>query len=410
MIQNSPSSRNPLLPLDILWVAVLLVVLAMFALAIPARFHQLSQDPYGFAPGLGELGLSVRAFAAYATIFDALVILAFILTGALIFWGKRGDRAAVLASLALLLMGISLVPLIPSLYQLNASWYVPVQLVRITGLVMTINLMYVFPNGRFVPSWTRYLMLVVPFAALFLLWPGWQPPTTLIDIDQIADYLAFATLLLWLGTGAYAQIYRYRDVSVAVERQQTKWVVLGFAVTVIVFLALLLPRALFPALHSGLNLVLYVLAEIPLALFALLFVPLSITISIFRYRLWDIDFIIRRTLVYTLLTGSLALVYFSSVVLLQTLVDSFVRGKTPLVTVVSTLAVAALFTPLRRRIQNFIDRRFYRRKYDAGEVLATFTETLRDEVDLEHLTASILEVVDETMQPAHASLWLKPTK
>lgn len=382
----------------------------MFALAIPARVHQLSQDPYGFAPGLAELGLSVRAFAAYATIFDALVVLAFILTGALVFWGKRGDRAAVLASLTLLLMGESLVPLVPSLYQINSAWYVPVQVLRIAGLVMTINLMYVFPNGRFVPPWTRYLMLVVPFTALFLLWPGWQPPTVLIDIDQLTDYLTFSVLLFWLATGAYAQIYRYRHVSVAVERQQTKWVVLGFASTVVVFLVVILPRALFPALHSGLNLVLYVLADIPLTLFALLFVPLSISISIFRYRLWDIDLIIRRTLVYSLLTGSLALVYFSSVVLLQTLVDSFVSGNTPLVTVVSTLAVAALFTPLRRRIQNFNDRRFYRRKYDAQKVLGAFSETLRDEVDLDYLTDSILEVVDDTMQPAHASLWLKPTE
>ena len=382
----------------------------MFALAIPARFHQLIQDPYGFAPGLGELGLSVRSFAVYATIFDASVVLAFILTAALVFWVKRGDRAAVSASLALLLMGVSLVPLVPSLYQINSGWFVPVQLLRIAGLVMTINFMYVFPNGRFVPSWTRYLMLVVPVTALFLLWPGWQPPTVLIDIDQLTDYLTFSVLLFWLATGAYAQVYRYRNISVAVERQQTKWVVMGFASTVVIFLVVILPRALFPALHSGLNLVLYVLAEIPLTLFALLFVPLSITVSIFRYRLWDIDLIIRRTLVYALLTGSLALVYFSGVVLLQTLVNSFVTGNTPLVTVVSTLAVAALFTPLRRHIQNFIDRRFYRHKYDAEKVLGAFSETLRDEVDLDYLTDSILAVVDDTVHPAHASLWLKPTE
>jgi hypothetical protein len=253
-------------------------------------------------------------------------------------------------------------------------------------------------------------MLVVPVTALFLLWPGWQPPTVLIDIDQLTDYLTFSVLLFWLATGAYAQVYRYRNISVAVERQQTKWVVMGFASTVVIFLVVILPRALFPALHSGLNLVLYVLAEIPLTLFALLFVPLSITVSIFRYRLWDIDLIIRRTLVYALLTGSLALVYFSGVVLLQTLVNSFVTGNTPLVTVVSTLAVAALFTPLRRHIQNFIDRRFYRHKYDAEKVLGAFSETLRDEVDLDYLTDSILAVVDDTVHPAHASLWLKPTE
>jgi hypothetical protein len=169
---------------------------------------------------------------------------------------------------------------------------------------MTINFMFIFPNGRFVPTWTRFLMLVVPFSGLLLFWPGWQPPTVLVDIDQLADYLTFAILLLWLGTGAYAQVFRYRKVSTAVERQQTKWVVLGFAITVVVFLVVLLPRALFPALRSGWNLALYTLAEIPLTLLALLFIPLSIAISIFRYRLWDIDLIIRRTLTYSLLSGS----------------------------------------------------------------------------------------------------------
>jgi hypothetical protein len=102
------------------------------------------------------------------------------------------------------------------------------------------------------------------------------------------------------------------------------------------------------------------------------------------------------------------LVYLSSVVLLQAVFESILSENTPIVTVVSTLAVAALSTPLRRRIQKFIDRRFYRQKYDTEKVLAAFSTTLRDEVDLDRLTRSILEVVDGTMQPALVSLWLKP--
>jgi hypothetical protein len=136
-------------------------------------------------------------------------------------------------------------------------------------------------------------------------------------------------------------------------------------------------------------------------------VPVSFALAILRYRLWDIDVLIRRTLVYGLLTGSLALVYFGSVVLLQGVVDTFLGGSSPAVTVISTLAVAALFTPLRRRIQDFIDRRFYRHKYNAEQVLSAFSQTLRDEVDLDRLSGSILGVVEETMQPAHLSLWVK---
>jgi hypothetical protein len=139
-----------------------------------------------------------------------------------------------------------------------------------------------------------------------------------------------------------------------------------------------------------------------------LFPPVAIGMAVLRHRVWDIDLIIRRTLVYSLLTASLTLVYFINVVLLQEL-SQLITGQDqpPVATVLSTLAIAALFTPLRRRIQTFIDRRFYRRKYDAERVLDAFSATLRDDVDLDHLTNSILGAVEETMQPAHVSLWLR---
>jgi hypothetical protein len=394
--------------LKIVWVTVFLVVLAVMILAIPARVENLSQDPYGFGSTLEEIGFSVRVFAIYDTLINVLVMLAFLLTSALVFWSKPGDRGAIFASLALLLMGISLLPLVPALYRRNPDWYIPVQVLRVAGVVMTVNLMYVFPNGRFTPAWTRYSLLGVVSSGLLLFWPGWEPPTVFVEFDQVQDYLTFAVLIFWLGTGAYAQIYRYRNASTAVERQQTKWVVLGFILTVMVFLVVLLPLVLFPSLRTGNNMAIFTFAEIPLTLSALLFIPISISLSILRYRLWDIDLIIRRTLVYSSLTISLALVYFSSVVVLQGVISNlFPGGEAPIVTVISTLAVAALFTPLRRRIQDFIDRRFYRQKYNAEKVLAAFSATLRDEVDLQRLTESILGVVDETMQPTESSLWLR---
>jgi hypothetical protein len=142
----------------------------------------------------------------------------------------------------------------------------------------------------------------------------------------------------------------------------------------------------------------------------LFFFPLSFVIAIMRYRLWDIDLLIRRTLVYSILTGTLVLVYFGTVVVVQTAVNSLSgqEQSSQLTIALSTLLIAALFTPLRRRVQAFIDRRFFRSKYDAALTLARFAQTARDEVELGRLTAELLRVSTETMQPDHISLWLKP--
>ena len=142
----------------------------------------------------------------------------------------------------------------------------------------------------------------------------------------------------------------------------------------------------------------------------MLLIPASIGIAILRYRLFDIDLIIRKTLQYAALSALLALVYFGSVVLLQTVVGQATDAQSPLVIVVSTLLIAALFAPLRKRVQTAVDRRFYRQKYDAQQVLAQFAITARDETDMDKLTAELVRVVQETMQPEQVSVWLKPVK
>jgi len=151
------------------------------------------------------------------------------------------------------------------------------------------------------------------------------------------------------------------------------------------------------------------LATIGLSLLTLLALPVSIAVAILRYRLWDIDVIVRRTLVYAVLTGLLALIYFGAVVLLEAGVRPLTgQSENPIVSVLSTLAIAALFGPLRRRVQTFIDRRFYRRKYDAACIIAAFGDALRDETALDQVTAKLASVAAATVQPSHASVWLPP--
>lgn len=215
------------------------------------------------------------------------------------------------------------------------------------------------------------------------------------------NLVAFGSLIL-------AQVYRYFRVSTPLQRQQSKWIVLGIMATIIYFIALDILTTLNPALSQA-NSLSSLFAEASYFL-AVLIVPLAIAFSILRYRLWDIDQLINRTLVYAILTGVLALIYFGCVFLLQTLVGGLMgqAKQSPVIIVGSTLAIAILFQPLRRRIQAIIDRRFYRRKYDAERTLAAFSATLRNEMDLSQLREHVVAVVQETMQPAHVSLWLRP--
>jgi hypothetical protein len=264
---------------------------------------------------------------------------------------------------------------------------------------------YLFPSGHFVPRWIRWVAV-----ALIAYWAVdiFLPASLFSD-----SLLSFAFFLGLQASQLGVQIYRYRRVSTPQQRQQTKWVIFGITVglggVLVEFVVVYLLLTFVFSLHLG---ALAWMLFFTIQAFLLLLFPLSIGMAIHRYRLWDIDILINRTLVYGTLTMMLALVYFGSVIALQSLVGVFTGhlslvSQSPPVLVASTLAIAALFQPLRRRIQTIIDRRFYRRKYDAARTLAAFSATLRNEVDLSELREQLLAVVLETMQPAHVSLWLR---
>jgi hypothetical protein len=203
-------------------------------------------------------------------------------------------------------------------------------------------------------------------------------------------------------------VLRYRR-SGGEERQQIKWIAFAASVVVVLYAIAMIASFVFPAeswTTAGsvwwLNLLTYAV----LSSFTL--VPIAVGIAVLKSRLYEIDIIINRALVYVSLTVMLVALYLGGIVLLQRVFVAFTGQRSTLAVVASTLLIAALFNPLRRRIQSFIDRRFYRRKYDARKTLDAFSTKLRNDSDLDALSDDLVGVVRETMQPAHVSLWLRP--
>ncbi len=221
-------------------------------------------------------------------------------------------------------------------------------------------------------------------------------PIGIEGLAHVEDLPIFGVLggLFSIGfIGAVASVVvRFRR-SHGAERQQMKWFVYASA-----------PIVAFPVVDFMPGIVSGVVFGL-----VLIGLPTAIGIAVLRHRLYDIDVIINRTLVYGTLTASLALVYLGGVVVLQAVFRTLTGQGSQFAIVVSTLAIAALFGPLRRRVQELIDRRFYRRKYDAAKTLGAFSDRLRDETDLDRLGDDLVGVVRETMQPAHVSLWLRPS-
>ena len=273
-----------------------------------------------------------------------------------------------------------------------------------------------FPNGRPPsPRWNPLVWVNLMAIALIFAWnfkpgpienaglPSVENPFGITGAGALFEILGTAGFFLALVgavVGAISLIVRLRR-SRGDERQQLKWFVFAGTIFCAVF-------ATGPVLWS--------LPPSPettwiwpmLFLLGVGAIPVATGIAILRYRLYDIDVIINRALVYGPLTATLALVYISSVVSLQYALRVLTGQESTLAVVASTLAIAALFSPLRRRVQGFVDRRFYRRKYDAAKTLAAFNARLRDETELDTLSGEVVGVVRETMQPAHISLWLRP--
>ncbi|HEX9133393.1 MAG TPA: hypothetical protein VF844_13970 [Ktedonobacteraceae bacterium] len=385
----------------IVWVAAVTLIVAPFLARLPAYYTALqtvctgatcgyAQPTPDSAQAMQRLGLSsVSSYATFIlTLTIALAFLCFVVS-AVIFWRKSDDWMALLVALAV----VATVTLNGDVYgmNMNSAWGVLDMVLSVIGTGVYVLALALFPDGRFVPRGMRWLLLIWFVAGLI---------SFMSNVYTLVWHAALVVLMI-------AQVYRHRTALDPLQRQQGKWLLFGGSVAVIIIVGLTVPPYLFPSLGQAGSF--YQLIMLPAYLVISFTLPLCIGIAILRYRLYDIDIIIHRTLVYSTLTVLLAAVYEVSVFTLQSLTGglTLIRGN-QLAIVASTLLIGVLFKPLNDRTRALIDRRFYRRKYDAARTIAAFNTTIRDEVDLNQLCTKLVAVANETMQPAHVSLWLCP--
>jgi hypothetical protein len=366
---------------------------------------------------------------AYGYIMLPLNALAFALLGALINTFRPANRIGWLAnvygltlSLAFLLGGYGecayerRAPLAAGDTALWLSY--ALQPIAFASLAL---LPWLFPDGCFLtPRWRRVALLgagvALALSTLRSIWPGqvrvdalgrnWIDNPAAIRVtsapwlDSLIAGGPSMIVLSMLLAGIVSLILRWRRLR-GETRQQMKWLTYQLATAGTLFVSFeIIGAAFFPAIFDG-WLYLFVLLAFWLGL------PVAVGLAVFKYRLYDIDIVIRKTLVYAVLSALLALLYFGSVILLQGVWRAFTGdAQSPVVIVASTLVIAALFSPLRRRVQAFVDRRFYRQKYNAQQVLTQFGVVARDETDVDRLTARLTSTVEAALKPERIAIWL----
>jgi hypothetical protein len=406
------SMKRTIRTVHLAWLALALLILSFFVASTPLYFNNLQQVDGCTGCGhqkmtpevqqaLQERGWTSELYAAWFIGIEIVMVLVYASVSAVIIWHKSHEREALFAAFAMLAAGPGFANIPGELAFIHPAWLLPVTGVNFIGRTALFVFFFQFPGGNFAPRWVRWVALGW---CLFIFFSIFFKEMTQIVFTALKGPTLF---LLFLSTIVYSQIYRYIRVSTPYQRHQTKWIVLGFVTAL--FFGLVMMYILAPILGLILGPALGRAFSVTYWYIAWLFLPVSILIAILRSNLLEIDIIVRRSLIYSALSVSLALIYFGSVVILQDFFQALTGQVEPssAAIVLSTLFIAALFVPLRRRIQDLIDRRFYRRKYNAELTLQSFSANLRNEVDLEQLREQLLGVVQETVQPESISLWIR---
>ena len=378
------------------WPAVTVLAIIGNLLALPEYARSLLT--HTIRAELPAAHLTPAEYVAIEICITAVVTVICLSVATVIYVRARREPVALLCVYALTMLGLGIGGFLPGLTV--TSPVLNALSVTLTAVAQVVGgwFFLIFPSGSFVPRWSRWCVLVAAVAIAVVTAPAIARGQPAPNVGQ-----PISAGLLVLGIGA--QVYRYRRVSTLTERQQTKWVVFGLlaglALIVVSRLLYLVVRAVDPAAVqsqiSG-NLV-----GGSIFILAVAFIPVCIGIAVLRAHLWDIGLVVSRTLTYAVVTALLVGVY-AGLVLLTTRVLPF---HTAVAVAVSTLAAAAIFNPLRRRVQHAVDRRFNRTRYDADRAIAAFAVRLQDAADPDAIHAHLLTAVHQALEPAHASVWTR---
>ena len=360
-------SGHTLVIVRITWLTLAVLSLSVYLAAIPPRLDQLSTvcAQAGCARQqlfpeearlLQQFGLSMSFYAVYIRAIGIITVLGFVAAAGIIFWRKSDDWVAVSLSFTLIMFGTAAFSTATNaLVMLQSAWRLPIDFLRAISWAASLLFFFLFPNGQFVPRWTRAPALV--WAAWALTWP-FLPALNPLQWPLLLSSLALGG---WVGIGLLAQTYRYVRVSGSVERQQTKWIVFGVTAAFAGYFVFNLSGSAFPVLRQpGLPRLIYLLIGFSVYRFILLLMPLTVVFSILRYRLFEIDLILTRSLIYSGLTGVLGLIFLGSVTLLEQVFEAITGGQqAPLALAIAALVIGVLFLPTRNLVQAWIDRRFF---------------------------------------------------
>ena len=391
------------------WLVVAVLALGFFAAGIPSEFvmfHTVCRDTclggqvtQAGSRALRDLGLSLDFYAAYAVVHDIVFAAVYVAVAVIIFWRKSDERMAMLASFALLTFGIAGLP--NTTYALSieyASLWWPLSLLDFLGAASFGLFLYLFPDGRFVPGWTRWVVFA---------WIAWQLPTywfpswDSFDLDGWPGWLAITVWTAFLGTMIYTQAYRYLRVSGATERQQIKWVVFGISVAALVYLGIVVALSPFAPAPATPGMVANILIGYTFLYAAMLLIPLSIGFAILRRHLWNIDFIINRTLVYGALTASVVALY----VLVVGALGQFLQVSGNLiVSLIATGLTAVLFQPLRIRLQRGVNHLMYGERDEPYAVLSRLGQRLEATLSPDAMLPTVARTVAEALKLPYVAI------